>query len=150
MAVYLSYYHLLTFSVKLRASQGVKRLVALMINHYIYLFLKGILPRVYESLVVLALLVLILGGLAWLGPAANNLPLLTDYHSWLLYIPLLYSFISLIGVLLLSGERAYKSDKMSTHCDTVLIYFLLLCIAYDADASLQSHIRMNVTTETFI
>ncbi|XP_065882513.1 limb region 1 protein homolog [Dysidea avara] len=63
---------------------------------------KGILPRVYESLVVLALLVLILGGLAWLGPAANNLPLLTDYHSWLLYIPLLYSFISLIGVLLLT------------------------------------------------
>jgi len=85
--------------------------------------LKGILPRVYESLVVLALLVLILGGLAWLGPAANNLPVLTDYHSWLLYIPLLYSFISLIGVLLLSGEHAYKLDKMSMRHFMIIVQY---------------------------
>ena len=66
--------------------------------------LKGILPRVYESIVLLILLVVILGGLVWLGPGARHLPLLTDYQSWLLYIPLLYSFISLIGILLLCGE----------------------------------------------
>ena len=67
-------------------------------------FLKGYSSHVYESIVLLILLVLILGGLVWLGPAARHLPLPTDYQSWLLYIPLLYSFISLIGILLLCGE----------------------------------------------
>jgi len=109
MAVYLSCYHLLTSSVKLRAFQEVKRFVATSISDaYLCIYFKGILPRVYESLVVLALLVLILGGLAWLGPAVYDFPLLTDYNSWLLYIPLLYSFISLIGVLLLSGKLCIR------------------------------------------
>ena len=68
--------------MKQKVSQEVEKLVFLTgLSQKLSLYvasLKGDLPHVYESVVLLILLVLILGGLVWLGPATIHFLLLTD------------------------------------------------------------------------
>lgn len=65
---------------------------------------KGIKGRVYETLVMLALLAVAVTGLVWVGSALFGQDLFekqTSYDVWNIYLPYFYSFISFLGVLLL-------------------------------------------------
>ncbi|XP_063422623.1 limb region 1 protein homolog isoform X2 [Mytilus trossulus] len=65
---------------------------------------KGLLGRVYETIIILCLLTIVVIGLAWVATAMFN----EDDHSketlfdvWNIYLPYLYSFISFLGVIVL-------------------------------------------------
>ncbi|XP_028347167.1 protein LMBR1L isoform X1 [Physeter macrocephalus] len=65
---------------------------------------KGVLARVYETLVVLTLLSLLVLGMVWVASAiVDNNKASTEslYDFWEYYLPYLYSCISFLGVLLL-------------------------------------------------
>jgi hypothetical protein len=65
---------------------------------------KGIMPRVYETFVVLFLLSILVCGLAWVASALINndqSSRQTLFDLWNFYLPYLYSCISLLGVLML-------------------------------------------------
>lgn len=65
---------------------------------------KGIKARVYETLVILALLAVSVTGLVWVASALfgeNLFEKQTSYDVWNIYLPYFYSFISFLGVLLL-------------------------------------------------
>ncbi|CAH1774245.1 unnamed protein product [Owenia fusiformis] len=62
------------------------------------------MARVYESLVLLCLLAILVFGLAWVALALIDKDTSSRkalWHVWSFYLPLLYSFISLLGVLML-------------------------------------------------
>nr|XP_058936594.1 protein LMBR1L isoform X1 [Kogia breviceps] len=65
---------------------------------------KGVLARVYETLVVLTLLSLLVLGMVWVASAIvdnNKASMESLYDFWEYYLPYLYSCISFLGVLLL-------------------------------------------------
>ncbi|XP_064644596.1 limb region 1 protein homolog isoform X3 [Lineus longissimus] len=65
---------------------------------------KGIMARVYETFVVLSLLAVLVFGLAWVASALideDHPSRQTLFDVWNVYLPYLYSGISLFGVLML-------------------------------------------------
>uniref|UniRef100_A0A452ERF4 Limb development membrane protein 1 like n=1 Tax=Capra hircus TaxID=9925 RepID=A0A452ERF4_CAPHI len=68
---------------------------------------KGVLARVYETVVMLMLLTLLVLGMVWVASAIvdnNKASRESLYDFWEYYLPYLYSCISFLGVLLLLGE----------------------------------------------
>uniref|UniRef100_A0A8C6DIJ5 Limb development membrane protein 1 like n=1 Tax=Moschus moschiferus TaxID=68415 RepID=A0A8C6DIJ5_MOSMO len=68
---------------------------------------KGVLARVYETVVMLMLLTLLVLGMVWVASAIvdnNKASRESLYEFWEYYLPYLYSCISFLGVLLLLGE----------------------------------------------
>nr|XP_031538895.1 protein LMBR1L isoform X2 [Vicugna pacos] len=67
---------------------------------------KGVLARVYETVVMLILLTLLVLGMVWVASAIvdnNKASRESLYDFWEYYLPYLYSCISFLGVLLLLG-----------------------------------------------
>ncbi|KAK1341197.1 hypothetical protein QTO34_017600 [Cnephaeus nilssonii] len=67
---------------------------------------KGVLGRVYETVVMLMLLTLLVLGMVWVASAIvdnNKTSRESLYDFWEYYLPYLYSCISFLGVLLLLG-----------------------------------------------
>lgn len=65
---------------------------------------KGVMSRVYETAVVLALLTVLLCGLAWVASAMLDEDVASKqalFDVWTFYLPYLYSCISLLGVVML-------------------------------------------------
>ncbi|KAK7092256.1 limb region 1 protein homolog [Littorina saxatilis] len=78
---------------------------------------KGLMSRVYETFMVLALLAVVVLGIAWVVSSLIN----EDHHSkqqlfdvWHIYLPYLYSFISFIGVLVLLSCTPLGVSRMFT------------------------------------
>ncbi|KAF3826277.1 hypothetical protein GH733_006391 [Mirounga leonina] len=68
---------------------------------------RGVLGRVYETVVMLILLTLLVLGMVWVASAIvdnNKASRESLYDFWEYYLPYLYSCISFLGVLLLLGE----------------------------------------------
>ncbi|KAF4010283.1 hypothetical protein G4228_001520, partial [Cervus hanglu yarkandensis] len=73
---------------------------------------KGVLARVYETVVMLMLLTLLVLGMVWVASAIvdnNKASRESLYDFWEYYLPYLYSCISFLGVLLLLEKRRKAS-----------------------------------------
>uniref|UniRef100_A0A8D0HD20 Limb development membrane protein 1 like n=1 Tax=Sphenodon punctatus TaxID=8508 RepID=A0A8D0HD20_SPHPU len=77
---------------------------------------KGIMARVYETVVVLLLLTLLVLGMVWVASAFLDNDTASReslYDLWEYYLPYLYSCISLFGVLLLLRELWVQGGRES-------------------------------------
>ncbi|XP_058414329.1 protein LMBR1L isoform X2 [Diceros bicornis minor] len=84
---------------------------------------KGVLGRVYETVVMLMLLTLLVLGMVWVASAIvdnNKASRESLYDFWEYYLPYLYSCISFLGVLLLLGRVSCKAGAIQRSNPTVV------------------------------
>ncbi|XP_030633070.1 limb region 1 homolog-like protein isoform X1 [Chanos chanos] len=84
---------------------------------------KGVMSRVYESVVVLLLLTVLVVGMVWVASALLNNSTAREslYDLWEYYLPYLYSCISLTGVLLLLLCTPFGLSRMFSVTGKLLV-----------------------------
>ncbi|XP_074652399.1 limb region 1 protein homolog isoform X2 [Tubulanus polymorphus] len=112
---------------------------------------KGIMARVYETSIVLLLLAVLVFGLAWVASALidkDKSSRQTLFDVWNLYLPYLYSCISLLGVLMLLVCTPFGFAKMFTVVGGLVVkprYLRDIDVELDTAKFEEENIRRKIT-----